>query len=328
MVPEIKICDVTLRDGMQVLNRHASVALDERVALFEALQRSGLPYLEVGSFVNPHVVESMADTPELLAAIRPVEGQQLAALVPRLDYYERFREAPYLDTVALFVSASEGYSRKNTRMTVEEAVQAALEVAAAARRDGYRLRAYLSCAFRDLTDGSEADPAVVVDLCRRFVDARCETVALSDTDGKATPRDLERIAGACLQALGPDPIGVHLHDRNGLGITNAFVAFQLGVRTFDASIGGIGGNNAIQNAVGNLATEELVNLFAGIKKETGVDLEALEGAQRLVYRMATEVGDPIPPSKILFENVVRPELGDEAPPAAQKKRLRSEARRS
>ena len=145
---EVKICDVSLRDGMQVLNRHAVIPLDARLQLVDALIRANVPSIEIGSFVNPHVVPAMADTRELLHRMPPYDGQ-ITCLVPSLKYYDQLKLAARVNTVALFVSASEDYARKNTRMTVDEAVDAAGTVAEAARADGYRLRGYLSFAFRD-----------------------------------------------------------------------------------------------------------------------------------------------------------------------------------
>ncbi|MDX1503873.1 MAG: hydroxymethylglutaryl-CoA lyase, partial [Thermoanaerobaculia bacterium] len=264
---EVRICDVTMRDGMQVLNRRNVVPVEIRLQLFDALRRARIPYLEVGSFVNPRVIPAMADTPELLAAIRPPAGTDLAVLVPTLSYYRKLAEQDRerkVTMVALFLSASEAYSRANTRMDKDRAFAAAAEVAAAARADGYRLRGYLSCAFRDLSPrGAPVDPEVVRDDCERLLEMGCQSVSLSDTDGRATPQDVRRVAGAMTRRLGPERVGVHLHDRYGQGIANALVAHQEGVRIFDCSVGGIGGTRAVKHSVGNIATEELVALLEG-----------------------------------------------------------------
>jgi len=150
LMSTVRICDVSLRDGMQILNRHAVIPLEVRMQLLEALIRSGVPYIEVGSFVNPRVVPAMRDTAEVLRQMPPYDGQ-IAALAPTLGYYEQLKRAARVNTVALFVSASERYSQKNTHMSVAEAIDAAAEIADAAKIDGYRLRGYLSYAFRDQT---------------------------------------------------------------------------------------------------------------------------------------------------------------------------------
>ncbi len=297
---EVKICDVSLRDGMQILNRHAVIPLEARVRLVEALVRAGLPYIEVGSFVNPRVVPAMRDTTELLRRMPPYDGQ-IAALAPTLEYYEHLKKAPRVNTVALFVSASERYSQKNTHMSVDEALDAAAGVAAAARADGYRLRGYLSYAFRER--GREMPVAKVEEICGRLVEMGCDNVALSDTDGLATPRDMERLVGHLAGTLGLAAIGVHLHDRRGLGVTNAYAAYQAGVRIFDAAIGGIGGAITVAHSAGNVATEELVAMFDSLGVATGIDIQPLIEAGCRVSQMAEEVGDPPPPSKIVLDEI-------------------------
>ena len=304
-MPEVKICDVSLRDGMQILNRHGVIPLEARLQLAEALVRAGVPYIEVGSFVNPRVVPAMQDTSELLARFPPYEGQ-IAALAPTLAYYRQLTENERANTVALFVSASETYSQANTRMSVEQALDAAGEIADAARADGYRLRGYLSYAFRDKSRPDEEMPVEWVErICGRLIAMGCETIALSDTDGLATPREIEGLVGHLAAGIGLDHIGVHLHDRRGLGITNAFVAFRAGVRVFDASIGGIGGAITVRHSVGNIATEELVAMFESLGVDTGIDVEPLVEAGCRVSQMADFVGDSPPPSKIILDELAK-----------------------
>jgi hydroxymethylglutaryl-CoA lyase len=308
VVPEVKICDVTLRDGMQVLNRRAVIPMELRVRLAETLQQSGLPYIEIGSFVNWRVIPAMADTIELIASLRPSRAE-LAILVPKLSYYRKLEANDperKVTTVALFVSASEVYSQANTRMSKATAFAAAREVSAAAAAGGYKRRGYLSCAFRDLDPEShEMDATLVRRDCEALLEMGCDTVCLSDTDGRATPRDVERVVSHLATTIGLEPVGVHLHDRYGQGIANALIAYRLGVRVFDTSIGGIGGSRAVQNSVGNISTEELVSLFEGIEASTGVDQEKLVEAGRMIIEMTRLVGDPLPPSKLLSHRLLR-----------------------
>ena len=302
---EIKICDVSLRDGMQVLNRHGVIPLEARLQLVHALIRANVPYIEVGSFVNQRVVPAMGDTPELLRRMPAYDGQ-IACLVPNLKYYEKLKQAERVNTVALFVSASKDYARKNTRMTIDEAVDAAATVAEAARADGYRLRGYLSFAFRDPSRSDGRTPVEQVErISRRLVEMGCEAVALSDTDGMASPRDLQSVIGHLRDQLGLEHIGVHLHDRRGLGVTNAYAAYQEGVRIFDASIGGIGGAITVRHSIGNISTEELVCMFDSIGVETGIDVEPLVEAGCRVSQMADFVGDPPPPSRIILDELAK-----------------------
>ena len=145
----------------------------------------------------------------------------------------------------------------------------------------------------------------VSEISQRLIEMGCEMVALSDTDGMATPNDIERVVGHVAQQLGLDYIGVHLHDRRGLGVTNAFVAYKAGVRIFDASIGGIGGAITVRHSIGNVATEELVAMFDAIGVTTDVDVRPLVEAGCRVSQMADFVGDPPPPSKIILDEIAK-----------------------
>ena len=310
--PEVRICDVTLRDGMQIVNRDRVVGLEMRLQMLDALYRSGLPYLEVGSFVSPRFIPAMEDTPELLRAM-PHLDTEVAVLVPNIRYYHELEKHDHekVNTVALFVSASEAYSQSNTRMTKERAFESAREVAEEARADGFHLRGYLSYSFRDVEGEVQMDAGSVLRDCEALLEMGCSRIILSDTDGRSTPNDIERIVAALAAPIGLPALGVHLHDRFGQGLANALAAYQLGVRTFDSSVGGVGGSKAVKASVGNIATEELVALFDGMGIETGVDPVPLLEAGRLLVQMTEMAGDPLPPSKLLANRL---ELHQGAPP--------------
>ena len=299
MREQVTICEMSPRDGMQVLNRSGRIPLEMRVALVQALQRANFPYVEAGSFVSERVLPHMSDTAELLARAKlPEYTGQLAALVPSLKYCEKHCDTPNLTTVALFLSASETYSMKNKRVSIEDDLKDAKQIAALARSRGHRVRAHLSAAFRDLTDANRPTSAdLVAGICGELLGAGCELVALADTDGRATIGDLERV----LRRVGVERIGVHLHDRAGDAIDKARIAYDLGIRTFDGAVGGIGGAVAIDDSPGNVATEDLVALFASLGVETGVDLPALRDALMIVFRMTQLVGDDRPKTHLMNE---------------------------
>jgi len=289
------------RDGLQMLNRRATIPLEARVALVVALQRAGLHYIEAGAFVSPRRVPAMADSAELFARLSPYAGE-LAALVPNLAHFERCAAAANVDTVALFVSASAPYSLANTRMTVDEALAAAGEVTEAALARGYRVRAHLSGAFRDLTEANGETPAAetvrVIERLRAFHAPM--VVALADTDGRATEGDVARVVSHVAGALGLENLSVHLHDREGNGMAKARAAYALGVRIFDAAAGGIGGNpTVLADAAGNLATEALVQALEAQGARTGINWEALIDAGAIITNMAAQAGGPPPPSDVL-----------------------------
>jgi hydroxymethylglutaryl-CoA lyase len=286
MAERVTICEMSPRDGMQSVNRDSRIPIVMRVELIEVLQRAGFPYIEAASFVSPRVFPQFADSGELMARLKPYDGQ-LAALVPNEAYYQRFKDTPNLTTVAVFLSASDEYSRKNKRISLSDDLDDAKRIAAAARVKGHRLRAHLSGAFRDLTvENRPSDQRQVVSVCRELIGIGCETVALADTDGRATADDLRRITSSlCEAGIGLGHVGIHLHDREGHAIEIARLALELGVRTFDAAVGGIGGNRASTEDVGNVATEILIDLFTELGFDLGIDLDALRDARRLVAKM-------------------------------------------
>jgi len=273
------------RDGMQSVNRDCRIPIELRLKLIDALKRARLPYIEAASFVSPKVFPQFADSVEVLTRAGSYQAGQLAALVPNLKYYEQFKSTPNLTCVAMFLSASDAYSRKNKRISLDDDLADAKQIAASAKANGHAIRAHLSGAFRDLTaDNSETDPRQVERVCHELIETGCEMVALADTDGRATTADIQRVITHLHESnIDITKVGVHLHDRDGHAIANAREAFALGVRTFDSAVGGIGGNRASADYVGNIATERLVELFAGA--DLRIELGALRDAQQIVAQM-------------------------------------------
>ena len=153
------------------------------------------------------------------------------------------------------------------------------------------------------SSAGERSAEAVEAFCERLLEMGCETVALSDTNGRATPKDVERIITHVDKVIGLEHMGVHLHDLHGLGLVNCLISYQLGIRSFDCSVGGLGGNKIVKNSVGNVATEELVNLFDEMDVETGIDADYLFKAGQIVVDMTRYVGDPLPPSRILADRL-------------------------
>ena len=306
----VTLCEMAPRDGMQIVNRDCKIPLQERVQLVRLLQEAGLAYIEVGSFVRQDRVPSMQDTPELLQSISRYEGQ-LAVLVPNLRYYSKHADCQNLDTVALFLASSENYTWLNKGITIEKDLVDARELVSAARKDGRRVRAHLSCAFRDIPSHAPTPAELVCKMCRELLEAGCELVALADTDGRASGADIRRVLGVLAKDTGLQNIGLHLHDRFGLGIAHAMLAYEMGVRTFDTAAAGIGGNKIVRNSVGNVATEELAFHFEGMGISTGIEMERLMKAAHVVRQMTRQVGDPEPPSRILVDDLLSTQLIEE-----------------
>jgi isopropylmalate/homocitrate/citramalate synthase len=264
----VTICDVGPRDGLQNDPKVLEPAV--RAELIERLARTGLPRIEAVSFVNPARIPQMAGAEEVVAQVERRPGVVYAGLVLNEKGYERFAQT-WLDEVHYALAASETFNRRNQNASVEESLQTAERMFR--RVDGpIRVAATIGTAFGCPFEG-KVDPARVLELARRLVDAGADEVVLADTVGVGVPRQVkELVAGAA--ALGR-PVGVHLHNTRNTGFANAYAAIEAGATVLDASVGGIGGCPFAPRATGNIATEDLVYLLHGEGIETGVDLEAL-----------------------------------------------------
>ncbi|HEX6316635.1 MAG TPA: hypothetical protein VFZ73_17305 [Gemmatimonadaceae bacterium] len=320
--PAVKICEMAPRDGLQYLGgRDAAAAgrvidVTSRVRLIEAMIAAGVRHIEVGAFVSPRGTPQMAPTDELGRLLDPggVPGLELAALVPNEAGYRRFA-ATRLNVVAIFPTASEAHARKNFGdRSVDDVLAMAGEVARLARADGYALRGHVSAAFQDIaTAAHRSDLDAVVRVTRTVLDEfGCAYVTLADTNGTTTPARVGEVLDAVGNTLGGlDRVGVHLHDRFGTGVANAYAAWQRGVRIFDSSLGGVGGSTAAASLaggsggmVGNVATETLVAMFEGMGASTGIDADALmTGAGPVLKEMCDAAGEGAPPSGLLRERL-------------------------
>jgi hydroxymethylglutaryl-CoA lyase len=319
VVPEVKICEMSPRDGLQYLGAGTGrvVPLESRRRLVEALVTAGLRHIEAGAFVSPKGTPQMALSDDLGRVLDPgqVPDLEFAALVPNDQGYERFK-ATRFNVVAIFPTASEAHARKNFGgRSVDEVLALAGDVARRARADGYAVRGHVSAAFQDMAVATEtSDLATVVRVCRTMLsEFGCDYLTLADTNGTTNPARIGEVLDAVGDALGGlRRIGVHLHDRYGTGIANAYAAWLRGVRIFDASLGGVGGSVAASvvagdngaHMVGNIATESLVAMFEGMGVRTGVDLDALiSGAGVVLNEICVSAGDFSPPSGLLRERL-------------------------
>jgi len=276
---DVRIREVGPRDGLQA---EAPLAVEGRVALIEALVAAGCRDVEAVAFVSPKAVPSMAGAAEVMAALDRSAGVRYWALVPNARGAE-LAAAAGVDALSVTVSASETYSQKNVKMSVEESVTAAGEIVRL-WGDG-PVDVVVSCAFGSPYEGDMA-PAAVAALGRRLLDGGATSVTYADTTGMATPRRIDEL----IAESGPD-IGLHLHETRGTGLVNAYAALEAGVRRFDTSVGGLGGSPFAAGAAGNLATEDLVHLLDDLGMTTGIALDRLLTASELV---ADLVGHPVP----------------------------------
>jgi hydroxymethylglutaryl-CoA lyase len=283
---EVRLTDVGPRDGLQ--SQAALVPTAGKAALIEALWAAGLPAIEVTSFVSPKAVPQMADADALLHAIDVPAGRCASALVPNLRGLERALAADCRE-IAVVLAATETMNQRNIRMGLDEAARVSADTLAQARKLGLSTRAYIAVAFACPFEGP-TPVARVCGLARRMAEAGAQEVVIADTIGAASPRDVQQVVEALSHVLPPDRVGLHLHDTRGMALANAWQALQMGVRRFDASVGGLGGCPFAPGAAGNLATEDLAVLCAQAGYETGIDLPWLLDAIDLAGRL---VGYPV-----------------------------------
>lgn len=287
-LPErVSIYEVSPRDGLQ--NEAKPIELARKKQLIEALVAAGLRRIEVTSFVSARWIPQLADADALVSELERPEGVTFSALCPNAKGFERAR-ALQLKEVAVFLSATETHNRRNTNRSIERSLEVFEELVPAARDAGMRVRAYISMVWGCPYEG-QVDPKRALEIAKELVRWGVYEVSLGDTIGVGTPLQTKQICELFLAELGAEHLALHLHDTRGTALANALVGLELGVRTFDASIAGLGGCPYAPGASGNLATEDLVYMLHGMGVDTGLDLEALIAAGRLASRV---VGRPLP----------------------------------
>jgi len=265
----VTVCDVGPRDGLQ--NEEEILPPSVRAELANRLARSGLPVIEVASFVDPRRVPQMTGAEEVVAALEPADGVVFAGLALNERGYDRLATTR-LGEVRFALGATESFNQRNQNASVEESLAGARSIAERARGDGIRVTFTLSVAFGCPFEGPVADSRVL-ELASELAAARPDVIGLADTIGVATPSHVRRLV-AQVAELGV-PVGGHFHNTRNTGYANALTALEAGATVLDASIGGLGGCPFAPRATGNIATEDLVYLLEGEGVETGVDLDAL-----------------------------------------------------
>jgi hydroxymethylglutaryl-CoA lyase/(R)-citramalyl-CoA lyase len=265
----VTVVDVGPRDGLQ--NEPEVLAPELRAELVNRLARTGLPAVEVASFVDPRRVSQMAGAEEVVSGIERVEGVVYAGLALNEQGYERLAAAG-LDEVRFAFGATESFNRRNQNASVAESVAAAGRIVERARADGIRSAVTISVAFGCPFEG-RVDEGRVLELASEIAAARPDALVLADTIGVGGPSQARRVVSKTGE-LGV-PVGGHFHNTRSTGYANALAALDSGATILDASIGGLGGCPFAPNATGNIATEDLVYLLDGEGVETGIDLDAL-----------------------------------------------------
>jgi len=266
------ITDVALRDGLQ--NHAQVVPTDAKMALLDRLLDAGVRSIEVGSFVHPGLLPQMADAEEIFRRLPDTPGADFPALVPNLRGAKRAIAAG-VRHVRLVLSVSEGHSRSNTNRSVAQGIAETRDAVALLREaDGIRVTAALATAFVCPFDGV-VPVAQLESVVGSIVEMGIDEISLADTLGRADPDQFERTVAAMQTAFPATDFGLHIHNTYGMGMAHVMAGLRLGIRQFDAALGGIGGCPFAPGAAGNIATEDIVFMLQLMGVQTGIDLDKL-----------------------------------------------------
>jgi hydroxymethylglutaryl-CoA lyase len=277
---KVRVVEVGPRDGLQ--NEAASVPAEVKIELIERLADAGLTAIEATAFVSPKWVPQMADNARVMAGIRRRPGVAYPVLVPNMQGLEAAIAAGARE-VAVFGAASETFSRKNINCSIAESLDRFRPVAEAARSRGLRVRGYISCAAGCPYEG-EVAPRAVAGVAAALSDMGCYEVSLGDTIGVGTPGKIKKMIEAVAKKVPVGRLAGHYHDTWGQALANIYASLELGVKTFDSSVAGLGGCPYAKGATGNVATEDVVYMLGGLGIRTGVDLEKLFRAGQFICR--------------------------------------------
>lgn len=282
-----EVREVGPRDGLQ---NEDPISVEARIVLIDALSSTGLPSIEVGSFVRPDAIPAMAGTDRVLTSIYRHPGVRYRVLVPNLRGAEMAIEYG-ADEIEVVVSVSETHNRKNLKMSVEQSVREIGTIVHRAAKAGMTVESIVATSFGCPFE-IHVDPTAVTVLTNRLRDVGVSSFSFADTTGMAVPTSITALIDALSGvAVAPDDIALHLHNTRGTGLANLVVAAGRGVRRFDASIGGIGGCPFSPGATGNVPTEDVVHLLDAIGARTGVDLHA---SIRIALDIEVTIGRRLP----------------------------------
>ncbi|MEM7724038.1 MAG: hydroxymethylglutaryl-CoA lyase [Pseudomonadota bacterium] len=281
MAGRVEIFEVGPRDGLQNEARHIPTA--DKIALVDRLSQAGFRRIEVASFVSPKWVPQMADSADVLAGIARAPGVRYAALTPNMRGFEG-AVAAKANEIAIFGSASEGFSKANINATIAESLERFAPVVEAAKAIDLPVRGYVSCVTDCPYDGPVA-PDQVARVAEQLFAMGCYEVSLGDTIGQGRPESISAMLCAVADVVPADKLAGHYHDTSGRALANIDASMEHGLRVFDAAVGGLGGCPYAPGAAGNVATEAVARHLHGLGYETGLDLRVIEDAAQRAQAM-------------------------------------------
>ncbi len=281
MSDRVTIFEVGPRDGLQ--NEKRLIKTADKVKLVDLLSDSGLKKIEVSSFVSPKWVPQLADARDVFDRISRRDGIVYAALTPNLRGFDGALQAK-ADEIAIFASASEGFSQKNINCSIEESFGRFAPVAEAAAAHKIPMRGYVSCVTDCPYDGPTS-PAQVARVAARLLDMGCYEISLGETIGHGRPETVEAMLDAVLTEMPAEKLAGHFHDTRGRALNNIDVSLNKGIRVFDSSVAGLGGCPYAPGAKGNVATQRVVQMLAELGYETDIDQTRLATASQFAQTL-------------------------------------------
>jgi len=293
----INIVEVGPRDGIQ--NERRIIPLEVKLSLIHRLQQTGLQVIETTGFVHPLWVPQLADAERVMQQIQPVRNLRYPVLVPNMKGMERAIAAGAKE-IAVFTAASEEFNRKNINCSIDESIERFKPVIARAKSLDIRVRGYISCVLGCPFEG-DIPVSNVVRVAEQLLDIGCYEISLGDTIGVGTPLKAREMYRQVSNSVGIEILAAHFHDTYGQALANILACLELGVKTVDASVSGLGGCPYAPGATGNVATEDVVYMLHGMGIETGIDLEKLVETGRFISDAlgrpnASSVGRALNPS--------------------------------
>lgn len=283
---KVTIKEVGPRDGLQ--NEKKIIKTEDKIDWINKLSETGVNYIEITSFVHPKWIPALSDAVEVAKRIKRTPDITYAALVPNLKGLERALEAN-VDETSIFMSASETHNRKNINKSIHETLPILKDVVYESLSNGKTVRAYLSTVFGCPYEGG-IDTDRVVSIADALLDMGVSELSLGDTIGVANPRQVEKVLTVLLKRYPKEKLAMHFHNTHGTALANVVVSLQMGLTTFDSSLGGLGGCPYAPGASGNLSTDDLVYMLNGMDIETGINAESLQ--QAALY-IEGKTGEPL-----------------------------------
>lgn len=265
----VKIVEVGPRDGLQNETKNLSATI--KIDFINRLSATGLPVIEVGSFVSPKWVPQMADSDQVLTGINKKAGVNYPVLVPNLKGFEAALAAGAKE-IAVFAAASETFSQKNINCSIAESINRFQEVIAAAKKNNIDVRGYVSCVLGCPYEG-DIKPNAVALVAEQLFALGCYEISLGDTIGVGTPGKAQELIEVVTQRVPREYLAVHFHDTYGQALANIFAVLERGIAVVDSSVAGLGGCPYAKGASGNVATEDVIYMLNGLGINTGVDLD-------------------------------------------------------